>query len=158
MQDIFRTLPAISGLLSQSHATVEAQVFAAWRRAAGSVLALRAAPIEIKGTTLRIAVENKNWQRQLTELAAELIYKINTEIGSGQITFLEFTIDEGLLTVQGKEIATETGQGPSIGQPNVEMLPAEVTQAAEMIKDSEMRRQFLRAAASCAERRSRQQR
>jgi hypothetical protein len=158
MQDIFRTLPAISGLLSQSPATVEAQVFAAWRRAAGSDLASRTVPVEIKGTTLRVAVENRNWQRQLAELAAELLFKINTEIGSRKITFLEFTIDEGLFTAQRKEIGNETGQGPSIDQHNVEMLSPEISQAAEMIKNSEMRRQFLRAAASCAERRSRQQR
>src|SRR5262245_39920263 len=88
-------LGAIGGILNDlepNAAAREALVFAAWDQKAGEMLRARTTPIEFNDKRLVVAVEDKTWQRNLEELCPQMLAKINTTLGHGTVTFIEFRI------------------------------------------------------------------
>src|SRR5580765_7807565 len=97
MQDIFSALPALLAQNSDNEELRKAVVLAAWRRVAGESLTGHAAPLELEGTKLIVAVADRNWQRNIAQLAGEMIFRINSICRSQQVKFIEFVIDKQAL-------------------------------------------------------------
>ena len=152
MLDIFRTLPGILGDMEGVEVVREAVVFAAWRRIAGESLTAHAVPVGLENGTLRVAVSNLNWQRNLKDQCGQMLFKLNAVLGSPNVTYIELQIDE--------QAVLNSRTGP---QPQDEAFRAaakneisdDLVQAAESIEDEELRRQFLLAAGSCLVRKKR---
>ncbi len=156
MQDLFRTLPKLIRELDDSPEVREAVVFAAWRKIAGKSLCEHSVPFELDEKRLIVAVKDKMWKRHLeTELAGQMIFKLNSILGRAEVTFIEFQIDEKAVLEQRKatqklEISPEeleniAGKEISSGLQN----------HAKSIKDENLRHQFLLAAGSCLARKKR---
>lgn len=121
-------------------------VFAAWRRTSGSLIAENARPFAFTGSTLRIAVRDKNWQRQLADHSREYLFKINSMLKGIAVDRVEFVIQPSAFDapeLRAKEILTESA-----------LLPADVTDSAKAIVDNGLRDQFLKAAAAAETRNS----
>lgn len=153
MLDLFRTLPDIVKNIDGAEALREAFVFAAWRRIAGDGLAEHAVPVKLEGSTLRIAVSNLMWQRQLKDLAGQMLFKLNAALGSPTVNFVEFVIDEAAV------LAARKGSGATdeseLRREADNAISPELTTAAASITDDELRKQFLLAAGNCLVRRKR---
>jgi hypothetical protein len=152
MLDIFRTLPGILGDMEGVEVVREAVVFAAWRRIAGESLTSHAVPIGLENGTLRIAVSNLNWQRNLKEHCGQMLFKLNAVLGSPTVTYIELQIDEQAV------LRSRTGSMPqddAFRKAAENEISDDLTEAAASIEDEELRRQFLLAAGSCLVRRKR---
>jgi aspartyl-tRNA(Asn)/glutamyl-tRNA(Gln) amidotransferase subunit C len=112
MESLFNTLPALLKRLPDVPEVRRAVVFAAWRRTAGEELRERAKPLSIESRRLRVAVPDKNWQRQLESLAPQLLFKLNTLLEDSVVDYIEFVIDPAAFEPRDKAATTEPA-GPN---------------------------------------------
>ena len=145
MQDIFSALPALLEHQGDNEEVRRSVVFAAWRRVAGESLLEHAVAVDLVESTLKVAVADRNWQRNLMELSPEMIFRMNYILGTAEVKFIEFSIDpsafEGARNVSADRAAAEAEALDQINEP--------LKKAADHIKDDDMRRKFLLAAGSC---------
>jgi hypothetical protein len=145
MQDILSALPELLDEHGDNEEVRRAVVFAIWRRVAGDSLSEHASAVALDGSTLRIAVADRNWQRNLSELSKEMLFRMNFIFGSAEVKRLEFVIDKHLVSNSNKNIidpaAAEAEALDEINEP--------LRKAADAIQDDDMRRKFLLAAGSC---------
>lgn len=152
MDDLFRALPKILQAAGTSEAVCEAAAFAAWRKVAGEMRE-QAVPFRLYRKTLIVAVLDATWQKQLEEMSGQLIFRLNSLLGQAIVTFIEFRIDP--MTVK-RERAKSEGKKMSKEEHELRAMQktaGPISQAAESIKDENLRRRFLIAAGSCLERR-----
>lgn len=152
MLDIFRTLPGILGDMEGVEVVREAVVFATWRRIAGESLTAHAVPVGLENGTLRIAVSNLNWQRNLKDQCGQMLFKLNAVLRSPIVTYIELQIDEQAV------LNSRTGPSPqddAFRAAAEKEISSDLTQAAASIEDEDLRRQFLLAAGSCLVRKKR---
>lgn len=151
MYDILSALPA---LLDKHYETDEVRrpvIFAVWRRIAGQSLASHATPIDVDGSRLTVAVADRSWQRNLEQLAPEMIFKMNFIFAEPQVKFIEFVIDKkALRAVEGTKHDRAAAEAEALDQ-----IDELLRNAADMIESDDLRRKFLLAAGSCLARRER---
>lgn len=147
MLDIFRTLPGIFDDVEGAEMVREAVVFAAWRRIAGEGLIEHAVPLRLEKGRLFIAVSNVMWQRQLKDLCAQMVFKINAALGTPTVTYIELRIDEEAVRSSRSEEAIPSED--EFRRAAEMEISRELVSAAESIKDEELRRLFLSAAGNC---------
>lgn len=154
MDDLFRSLPALLTQLDDDDSVREAVVFAAWRRAAGELLLEHTSQVNVIDKRLVIAVSSKAWQRNLEDLSGQMIFKINSLLGSAIVTYIEFRVDETLVRKAARCYGTsdETDKFESMAM--AEITPNLIASAAA-IGDDEMRKHFLLAAGTCLNRKKR---
>jgi hypothetical protein len=145
MQDILSTLPTLLDQHNDKDDVRRSVIFAIWRRIAGDSLLEHAVPVSLEGTTLSVAVADRNWQRNLKELSREMLFRMNFIFGSPQVKRIEFVIDKNSLNKDAKE---------SVDRDEAEVQAlSEITEplrrAADVIDDDDLRRTFLLAAGSC---------
>ena len=154
MLDLFRTLPGLLSDVEGSELVREAIVFAAWRRIAGDALAEHAVPVRLDKSRLSIAVSNLMWQRQLKDLCAQMVFKLNAALGSPLVTFIELTIDESAVLRERAKWSNPNPDDQMRREGEKEISP-EIAAAADGIPDEELRKQFLLAAGNCLVRKKR---
>ena len=149
MESILTAFPKILDQLEINPDAREAFVFAAWPRAVGEGLSEHTMPVALNGTRLRVAVANLMWQRHLETMAAEILAKVNASLGrSSPVSFIEFFIDEKIAATNRRELKSEA----PADQINMSRLDPDITAAAAVIENEELRKAFLLAAESCLER------
>ena len=149
MLDLFRTLPGLIKEIDNSDELRTALVFAAWRRIAGDGLAEHAVPARLEGSTLFIAVANLMWQRQLKDLAGQMLFKLNAAVSSPVVSYIEFEIDEDRV----REASRSQVDEEAFQREAQRAITPDLVDAAAKIEDEELRKQFLLAAVSCLVRR-----
>lgn len=147
MDAFFRTLPGIFEAIDASPEVKEAFVYAAWKRVAGVQLTERTVPFSLNAKRLAIAVADKTWQRNLESLAPQLLFRLNAMLGRPLVEFIEFRIDAAAV-----EAGTDKGDKTE-AKPDSTELPQEVLESAAAIKDDQLRKAVLHAAANCLSRR-----
>ncbi len=148
MNELFRALPALLKEFDDNEMVREAVAFAAWRKIAGDALRDHAVPAHLFKKHLVIAVSSETWRKHLEHLAGQMIFKINSKLGSAVVTFIEFKVDEDAVKAERAKyrknaetaIPTETALGE---------ITAKMRHSADSIKDENLRYQFLLAAGSC---------
>jgi len=138
MEQLFGAIPQV--LSSIPHETIadEAIVFAAWSRCAGEMLRERTVPLAFEKNRLAIAVEDITWQRHLEHLSPTMLAKINSTLGHGTVTFIEFRIDN-------KAVATRKTAEKAAIKP-IPPVSKDLENAANAIADERFRENFLAAA------------
>ena len=120
---------------------------------AGEALRQQTVAIRLQQNRLIVAVSDAIWRRQLESMSGQLLFRLNSLLGPGVVTFLEFQVDPRAI-----QSAKDSRQGneDARSQPVREMaIPFELVSAAAAISDSKLRRAFLGAAMSCARRMAR---
>jgi hypothetical protein len=100
MEALIKALPTVLRASGNAPEVAEAAAIAAWKHCAGKGLKERAVPFALLERTLRVAVADLIWQKQLTAMRGEMIYKINTLLGQPVVGAIEFVIDPEKLTRQ----------------------------------------------------------
>jgi hypothetical protein len=146
MDAFFRALPGVFEAIDASDEVRRAFVFAAWRRVAWAQLTERTDPIALDDKRLIIAVADRTWQANLESLAGQLLFRLNATLGRPLVDFIEFRIDPSTVdAAMGEAPASETS-GDAAG------LPSEISDSAAAIKDEQLRKTVLNAAANCLSR------
>src|SRR6478735_5833053 len=103
MQDILSALPELLDQHGDNEDVRRSVIFAIWRRVAGDSLSEHAVAVDLENFTLRIAVADRNWQRNLSELSKEMLFRMNFIFGSAEVKRLEFVIDKGTVKNSSKQ-------------------------------------------------------
>ncbi len=138
MQDVFSTLSGIVGEFTAEPEAKQPIVFAAWRQTSGELIAENAKPLNFANTVLKIAVRDKNWQRQLADHSREYLSKINSTLTGISVDRVEFVIQPTAFE------ASQIGIRKFTTEP-LDLSP-DIVASANSIVDIGLREQFLRAA------------
>ena len=146
MQTLFQALPVILEKAGGDDLVSEQVAFALWRKVAGESTVRQAKPERLSAGVLLIAVADRAWKTQLEKLAPEYIARMARLIGSPLVKRLEFEVDP----------AAVISALPPAAEPIVFHQTAEITRdlssSASTIRDEDLRRTFLHAAARSVER------
>ena len=143
MDSLIRALPKLLSAAGDNEEVAEAVARIAWARVAGEPLCQHAVPFRLYRNTLVIAVSDAIWQKQMAALSRQLLSRLNSMLGSGTITFIEFRIDP--LTV-ARERTTKPSAPVQSDESVLSSVPEDVKTAADSIQDELLRRRFLLAA------------
>lgn len=148
MEGVFRTIPAFLEQEGMPPEVREAVVIAAWKRVAGDSLSANTAAVGLEETTLKVAVRDTTWKRHLESMSPQLIFRINSALRNAAVTYIEFVVDEG---------EVRAGSVPALTHPTSARFAVaasneagdDLRNAADNIKDPELRELYLGAAANC---------
>jgi predicted nucleic acid-binding Zn ribbon protein len=96
MEGLIKTLPAVVRASGNAPEVIEAAAIAAWKHAAGDALKEHAVPICLQDRTLKIAVADVIWQRQLHTMRGQMLFRVNSLLGQPLVGAIEFIIDSKL--------------------------------------------------------------
>src|SRR5262252_3523728 len=97
MDEILTILPQLLRHASQSDETREQAVLAAWIAAVGPQIRRVTYPIRVERKTLIVAVQDSTWRAQLTRLGGQVLFKLNSLLGSPVVTAVEFVTNPSLI-------------------------------------------------------------
>src|ERR1041385_913065 len=138
MNQLIKSLPQVLKAAGNSAEVAEAVAIAAWKHAAGDGLKEHAVALKLENRKLTIAVADLIWQRQLTSMRGQLLFRINSILGQPLVSGLDFIIDPNLanVPVDPKED----------NEPLDNEVPLELWSAANTIHDKDLRKSFLKTA------------
>jgi predicted nucleic acid-binding Zn ribbon protein len=150
MDSLIKALPAILKAAGGSDEVAEAACVAAWRHAIGAGLHDHAVAVQLQtqSQTLVVVVADNIWKRQLEQMCAQLLFRLNSVLGESLVKSIELRVDPKTLL---KSRASKTNAGASPASTDYR-VPAELLSAAAGIEDAQLRHAFLGAAMSCVNR------
>ncbi|HEU4835584.1 MAG TPA: DciA family protein [Pyrinomonadaceae bacterium] len=147
MNQLIKSLPQVLRAAGGSAEVVEAAAIAAWKHAAGDGLKEHAVALKLENRVLTIAVADPIWQRQLTSMRGQLLFRINSTLGQSLVSALDFIIDPKLAKANVDSAQQEA-------EPLDNEVPLELWSAANTIHDKELRKSFLKTALLALKRKS----
>src|SRR5215216_4377526 len=147
VNQLIKSLPGVLRAAGDSAEVAEAAAIAAWKHAAGDGLKQHALPVKLENRTLRVAVVDPIWQRQLHLMRGQLLFRINSILGQPVVSSIEFEVDAKLFKTRARQ-----PQQPE--QTLDKEVPLELWSAANAIHDKELRRSFLKTAMAALRRRA----
>ena len=96
MEGLIKSLPAVLRASGNAPEVAEAAAIAAWKHAAGEGLRDHAVPLGLQDRTLKIAVADPIWQKQLNSMRGQMLFRVNSLLGQPIVGALEFIIDPNL--------------------------------------------------------------
>ena len=93
MEGLIKTLPAVVRASGNAPEVVEAAAIAAWKHAAGENLKGHAVALSLQDRTLKVAVADVIWQKQLHVMRGQMLFRVNTLLGQPLVGSLEFVVD-----------------------------------------------------------------
>ena len=139
MNQLIKSLPGVLRAAGDSLEVAEAAAIAAWKHAAGDGLKEHAVPLKLENRRLIIAVADAIWQKQLTSMRGQLLYRVNSILGTPIVGALDFVVDPKLAKPRVDQAAQSE-------EPLDNEVPLELWAAANAIQDKELRRKFLKTA------------
>jgi len=147
MNQLIKSLPGVLRAAGGADEVAEAAAIAAWKHAAGDGLKEHAVPLKLENRTLTVAVADAIWQKQLTSMRSQLLFRVNSILGQPIVGALEFLIDSKLAQPRVEQLKAKD-------QPLDNEVPLELWSAANAIHDQELRRSLLKTALLALKRRS----
>jgi hypothetical protein len=146
MNQLIKSLPGVLRAAGDSAEVVEAAAIAAWKYAAGEGLKEHTVALKLEHRTLTVAVADAIWQKQLTSMRGQLLFRVNATLGKPLVSALDFVIDAKLLKPRAE-------QPDAQNEPLDNEVPLELWSAANAIHDRELRKRFLKTALLALKRR-----
>ena len=147
MNQLIKSLPGVLRAAGGAKEVAEAAAIAAWKHAAGDGLKDHAVPLKLKERTLTVAVADAIWQKQLTSMRGQLLFRVNSILGQPIVGALDFVIDP--------RVARARVEQPKQQEQSFDNeVPLELWSAANAIHDKELRRSFLKTALISLKRRA----
>ncbi|HEY4424020.1 MAG TPA: DUF721 domain-containing protein [Pyrinomonadaceae bacterium] len=139
MNQLIKSLPQVLRASGNSAEVAEAAAIAAWKHAAGDGLKEHAVALKLENRTLTVAVADPIWQKQLTAMRGQLLYRVNTILGQPLVSAFSFVID--------RERVKPRAEQPEHDEELLDNeVPLELWSAANTIHDKELRKNFLKTA------------
>lgn len=138
MNQLIKSLPSVLKAAGNSAEVAEAAAIAAWKHAAGDGLKDHAVALKLENRTLTIAVADPIWQKQLTAMRGQLLFRVNTILGQPLVGAFNFVVD--------REHVKPHIEQPEQDEPLDNEVPLELWSAANAIHDQELRKNFLKTA------------
>lgn len=138
MDAIIKLIPSIIKQANYSEELCESASFVAWRLVTGHSITQVTAPKKLIRKTLLIAVVDQTWKKELEKMSSQLLFQINTILGSPLIKGFDFYIAP--TEVKPKKI----NKSKSL-QKDIPLDPV-VLEGARKITDPSLQERFLNVA------------
>jgi predicted nucleic acid-binding Zn ribbon protein len=89
----------------------EATVFGAWERVVGPDIAKHSRPVKLDAGVLTVEAESTAWATQLRLMAADIVRRLNVELGHGSVTRLDVRGPTAPSWTRGR-LRARDGRGP----------------------------------------------
>ena len=139
MNQLIKSLPGVLRAAGDSAEVAEAAAIAAWKHAAGDGLKEHAVALKFENRILTIVVADAIWQKQLTSMRGQLLFRVNSILGKPLVGALDFAIDPKLFKPRVEPTSLQE-------QPLDNEVPLELWSASNAIKDQDLRKRFLKTA------------
>ena len=96
MEGLIKSLPAVLRASGNAPEVAEAAAIAAWKHVAGEGLRDHAVALGLQDRTLKIAVADPIWQKQLHSMRGQMLYRVNSLLGQPIVGALQFIVDPNL--------------------------------------------------------------
>src|SRR5262245_21849381 len=96
MNQLIKSLPQVLRAVGNSTEVAEAAAIEAWKHAAGDGLKEHAVALKLENRTLAVAVADPIWQKQLTSMRGQLLFRVNSILGQPLVSALNFVIEPKL--------------------------------------------------------------
>ena len=93
MEALIKALPGVLRASGNAPEVQEAAAIAAWKHVAGEGLRDRAVALNLEDRTLRVAVADMIWQKQLHSMRGQMLFRMNSLLGQPIVGAIEFVID-----------------------------------------------------------------
>src|SRR2546428_11721344 len=144
MIDLSGLLPKLLNATESNPEMAETIAKLAWTRAAGDGLRNHAVPFRLYRRTLIVSVADAIWQKQLRQMSAEFIFRINKLLGRSVVDDIEFRIDPVAVDRMLSRIPAPQASRKETPAPIPELLSA-----ARPITDPDLPNRFIPAADDC---------
>lgn len=155
MNELFKLLPNLLNEHEDNPKVREAVVFATWRKIAGKSLCEHAVPLHLHQKHLTVAVATERWEKYLRDLCGQMIFKINSALGKAVVTFIDFKVNEEFVQADREKRRSKTFDEDELRELALNQVTTKLRSKADLIKDEDLRYQFLLAAGSCLARKER---
>lgn len=135
MDTIAKLIPIMLKLSSNNEELCEKASFIAWKMVVGNSLVKVTAPKRLVKKTLIVAVLDETWRRELEQFSPQLLFQINTILGTTLVTGFEFYVD-------AKEITPKIFQQKNLTLKDIPVDPV-ILKSAQKIADDELRKKFI---------------
>ena len=139
MEELIKSLPKVLQAVGDSTELNEAAAIAAWKYTAGEGLRAHAVAMKLDSSTLVVAVRDAIWQKQLSLMKSQLLFRINSVLGQPLVSNIELRIDP-----ESVPAAPNKSEAPTEIIDNE--VPIDLWSAASSIADKQLRQKFLKAA------------
>ena len=139
MNQLIKSLPQVLRAAGNAPEVAEAAAIAAWKHAAGNGLKEHAVALKLENRTLTVAVADPIWQKQLTSMRGQLLFRVNSILGQSLVGAFVFIIDPARARPRAE-------QPEEVDEPLDNEVPLELWSAANTIHDKELRKSFLKTA------------
>jgi hypothetical protein len=93
MEALIKALPGVLRASGNAPEVAEAAAIAAWKHIAGEGLRDRAVALTLEDRTLRVAVADMIWQKQLHSMRGQMLFRMNSLLGQPIVGAIDFVID-----------------------------------------------------------------
>ncbi len=142
MESLIKALPALLKASGAPEEVAEAACVAMWKHAVGEALSSHTLPVQLREQKLTIVVDDNLWKKQLEQMRAQLLFRLNAVLGQSVVKSIELRIDP-------KTLAASRPAAPESHAAFKRAAPTELLGVAAAIDDQDLRRAFLGAATSC---------
>lgn len=145
MTDLLMLVPQMLRHSADTDEAREQAVLAAWVVAVGGAIRRVTSPIRLERKTLIVAVTDDTWRTQLAGMKGQVLFKLNSLLGSPLVTNIEYVINPQLIAS-----TEDASRDVKFIAPEKQAQP--LREQADRIPDPQIRETFLRAAGKCLER------
>ncbi len=138
MDAIIKLIPSMIKQANYSEEICESASFVAWRLVAGHSITQVTTPKRLIRKTLLIAVVDQTWKKELEKMSSQLLFQINTILGSPLIKGFDFYIAP-------TEVKPKKINKPKPLQKNIPVDPV-ILEGARKITDPSLQERFLNVA------------
>ena len=139
MDELIKSLPTILRAVGPSHEVAEAAALAAWKHGVGEGLQTHAVATRLEASVLIVEVRDSIWQKQLTTMKEQLLFRVNSVLGQPLVKDIELRVNPKAVIVTQPPKSELADEGDN-------QVPFDLLSAASAIQDKELRQKFLRAA------------
>src|SRR5947207_3883478 len=97
LTDLLMLVPQMLLRAGDSDEAREQAVFAAWVVVVGGPVRKVTTPVRLERKTLMVAVQDATWRTQLTSMRGQVLFKLNSVLGSPVVTAIEYVVNPSLV-------------------------------------------------------------
>jgi len=118
------TLSALAHGWGMEHPAETARLFASWEQIVGPEVAARCRPTSLKGGVLKVRTESAVWASEFRYLSADVIARINSELGKPVIREVKPWVKAGV------------GENKPMPRRSIHAMPATTKGSAQMAREA----------------------
>lgn len=138
MQEIAKIIPQLLRMAQHSEEFAESACAFAWRACVGGAISRVSLPGRLYRKTLKVTVIDETWKRQLERMSGQILFKMNSLLGTTVVTCLEFGVNAEAVRQAHRPLIFPVADTP--------LTDPTLLEASNRIRNDRLREQFMKTA------------